>query len=91
MTRMPRIECTVVSNPVIENESPFYLSFHINVKGDVMPATFVGDLARALKNNIRIGDNLIINDGLVDDGKVVFGHLYMETKAAFGRNVNCYA
>jgi len=91
MTKFNKLECVIMSTPIIENESPFYLSFDVKVQGDVVPATFVGNFARALRNNIRIGDRAILRDGLVDNGKLVFDFLHLEPHTAVGRSVNAYA
>ncbi len=91
MTKFDKIDCTIMSTPVIEMESPFYLSFHVKVQNDMVEATFVGNFARALKNNIRVGDRAIIRNGLVDNGKLVFDFMHMEPSTAVGRQVNYYA
>ena len=91
MTKFDELHCVVMSTPIIENESPFYLSFDVKVQGDVIEATFVGNFARALKNNIRIGERAIIRNGLVDNGKLVFDFMHLEPSAAKGRNLNMYA
>ena len=91
MTKFDMLHGTVMSDPIIEMESPFYLSFHVKVENDVVPATFIGDFARALRNNIRVGDKVIIREGLIDNGKLVFSFMHMEKEAAMGRNVNFYA
>jgi len=88
MQKFDSMHCTIMSTPVIENESPFYLSFDVKVQGDVVPATFVGNFARALKNNIRPGDKAIMREGLIDNGKLVFDFLHLEPSSAIGRNVN---
>ena len=88
MTKFDKIDCTIMTTPVIEMESPFYLTFDVQVQGDTVPATFIGNFARALKNNIRVGDKAIIRDGLVDQGKLVFDFIHMEPSTAMGRNVD---
>lgn len=90
MQKFDSLECVVMSTPIIENESPFYLSFDVKVQGDVVPATFVGNFARSLKNNIRVGDRAIIRNGLIDNGKLVFDFMHMEPSAAIGRNLNIW-
>jgi len=91
MNKFDKIDCTIMSTPIVEMESPFYLSFDVKVQGDVVEATFVGNFARALKNNIRVGDRAIIRNGLVDQGKLVFDFMHMEPSTAVGRQVNYYA
>jgi hypothetical protein len=91
MKKFDKIDCVIMSTPIIENESPFYLSFDVKVQGDVVEATFVGDFARALTRNIRIGDRAIIRNGLVDNGKLVFDFMHMEPSTAVGRQVDYYA
>ena len=91
MKKFDALQGVVMSTPIIENESPFYLSFHVKVQNDVVPATFVGNFARALQNNIRIGDRIIMREGLIDNGKLVFSFMHMEDEAATGRNINRYA
>jgi hypothetical protein len=92
MTRFDSLLTIVKSNPIVENESPFYLSFDVQVSSDIMPAVFVGNFARALKNNIRVGDRIILRKGLVDGGKLVFEMVHLEKNLAnIGRNVNYYA
>ena len=91
MEKFESIIGTVVSRPIIEMESPFYLTFSINVGGDIMPATFIGDFARALRNNILPGDRVNPRKGLIDNGTLVFDFMHMEEDAAIGRNVRTYA
>ena len=91
MEKFDALQGVVMSTPIIENESPFFLSFDVRVAGDVVSATFIGDFARALQNNIRIGDRVIIREGLIDHGKLVFSFMHMEDEAATGRNINRYA
>lgn len=91
MTKFGELYCVIMSNPIIENESPFYLSFDVKVQNDVVPATFVGNFARALKNNIRVGERATIRNGLVDNGKLVFDFMHLEPHTAVGRNLNMYA
>jgi len=88
MKKFDKIDCTIMSDPIVEMESPFYLSFDVKVQGDVVPATFIGNFARALKNNIRVGDHTIIRDALVDKGKLVFDFMHLDPSTAIGRNVN---
>ena len=91
MKKFERLMGIVMSAPIVENESPFYLSFDIKVHGDVVPATFVGNFARSLKNNIRVGDRAILRNGLIDNGKLVFDFMHLEPSTAIGRNLNMYA
>ncbi len=91
MTKFDKIDCVIMSEPIVEMESPFYLTFDVKVQGDVVPATFIGNFARALKNNIRVGDHTIIRNGLVDNGKLVFDFMHMEPSTKIGRNVDFYA
>ena len=88
MQKFDTLMCTIMSTPVIENESPFYLSFDVKVHGDVVPATFVGNFAHALRNHIRVGDEGIIRNGLVDNGKLVFDFMHLDPSTAVGRNLN---
>lgn len=88
MQKFKTLMCTVMSTPIIENESPFYLSFDVKVHGDVIPATFVGNFAHALRNHIRVGDEGIIRNGLIDNGKLVFDFMHMNPNTAVGRNIN---
>ncbi len=91
MRKFDSLHCTIMSTPIIENESPFYLTFDVKVQNDVVNATFIGDFARALKNNIRVGDRAIIRDGLIDNGKLVFDFIHLESHTAVGRNINLIA
>ena len=91
MKKFERLMGTVMSSPIIENESPFYLSFDIKIHGDVVPATFVGNFARSLRNSIRVGDRVEPRNGLIDNGKLVFDFMHMEPSTAIGRQVNYYA
>jgi len=91
MKKFDKIDCVVMSTPVIEMESPFYLSFDVEAHGDVVPAIFIGDFARSLKNNIRIGDKGIIRDALMDNGKLVFDFMHLDPTTAMGRNLDFYA
>ena len=91
MQQFDNIMCTIASTPIIEMESPFYLSFDVKVQNDVVPAIFVGNFARSLRNNIRIGDKAILRKGLIDKGKLVFDFMHMEPSASIGRNLNVYA
>jgi len=90
MQRFDALEGIVMSTPIIENESPFYLSFDLKVHGDVVPATFVGNFARSLRNSIRVGDKVMPRNGLIDNGRLVFDFMHMETNAAVGRQVNVW-
>ena len=91
MTKIDHVECTIASTPIVEMESPYYLSFVVDVKGDSVHATFIGDFARSLKNNIRVGDKAIIRDALIDRGKLVFSFLQLDPITAVGRNVDAFA
>jgi len=88
MTKFDNLMCTIMSTPVVEMESPFYLSFDVKVQNDVVPAIFIGNFAHALKNTIRIGEKAIIRDGFIDNGKLVFDFLHLEPHTAIGRNVD---
>jgi hypothetical protein len=88
MTKFDALMGTVVSNPIVEMESPFYLSFDVKVQGDVVPATFIGNFARALRNNIKRGYKVIMRDGFIDNGKLVFDFMHIEPAAALGHNIN---
>jgi len=88
MTKFDKLMGTVMSKPIIENESPFYLTFDIKIQGDVVEATFVGNFARALQNNIHVGDRVIARAGLIDKGKLVFDFLHLEPNTALGRNLD---
>ena len=79
---------TVMSTPIIEMESPFYLTFDVEVGGNVVPATFIGNKARALRNTIRVGDKVMPRNGFIDQGKLVFDFMHMEPSTAIGRNIN---
>jgi len=91
MTKFEQVIGTVRSLPVVEMESPFYLTFDLEVAGDTVQATFVGDMARALKNNIRPGDKVMPRKGIIDNGRLVFDFMHMEPGVAKGRNINFYA
>ncbi len=88
MIKFNRLMGTVMSTPIIEMESPFYLTFDIKVHGDVVPATFIGNFARALKDSIQVGDKVEPRDGFIDNGKLVFDFMHMEPSTAIGRNLN---
>lgn len=88
MKKFDKLHCTIMSTPIIEMESPFYLTFDVKVHGDVVPATFIGNFARALKNNIRVGDEGIIREGFYDNGKLVFDFMHLDPTTAIGRNVD---
>lgn len=91
MKKFEALHATILSTPIIECESPFFLSFDVAVHGDAVPATFVGNFARALQNNIRVGDEVILRDGIIDNGRLVFEFIHMKPEAAIGRNVNIVA
>jgi hypothetical protein len=91
MRKFEALECVIMSAPIVEMESPFYLTFDVEVQGDVVPATFIGNFARALKNNILTGDRVIIRNGIIDNGKLVFDFMHLEPSAAIGRNINTMA
>jgi len=88
MKKFDKLHCTIMSTPIIEMESPFYLTFDVQVQNDVVPATFIGNFARALKNNIRVGEKAIIREGFYDKGKLVFDFMHLDPSAAIGRNVD---
>lgn len=90
MQKFEALMGVVMSAPIIEMESPFYLSFDVKVQNDVVPATFVGNFARSLRNNIKVGDEIIMRDGLIDNGRLVFEFIHMKPEAAVGRNANVY-
>jgi len=91
MTKIDYVECTILSTPIIEMESPFYLSFVVDVKGDSIHATFIGDFARSLRKSLRIGDKAIIRNALIDHGKLIFDFLHLEPHTAIGRQADVYA
>jgi hypothetical protein len=91
MKKFDKLHCTIMSTPIIEMESPFYLTFDVQVHGDMVPATFIGNFARALKNNIRVGEKAIIRKGFFDNGKLVFDFMHLEPHTAVGRNLDMYA
>lgn len=80
----------VISTPVIAMESPFQLTFHAKVQGDVMPVVFTGDFARALQKQIRFGDFVNMN-GFSDKGTLVVGFISLEKQTAAGRNIDVHA
>ena len=90
MPKVENISGNVLSAPVIEMESPFYISFRALVKLDIVQCMFIGDLARALVNNIRPGDEIMIPKAIIDDGRLVFDKMYLDVSAAKGRNINVW-
>lgn len=91
MKKFDNLYCTIMSTPIIENESPYYITFDVEVQNDVVKATFIGNFARALINNIKIGDRAIIRQGLIDQGRLVFDFMHLESHTAVGRNINLIA
>lgn len=91
MTKFDSLYCTIMSTPIIENESPFYLTFDVKVQNDVVNATFIGNFARALKNNIKVGDRAIIRNGFINNGRLVFDFMHLESHTAASRNINLRA
>jgi len=91
MTKFDKLSAVIMSKPIVEMESPYYLTFDVKVSGDVVNATFIGDFARALTRNIHVGDKVVIRRGLIDNGKLVFDFMHMDPSAAIGRNINYYA
>jgi hypothetical protein len=91
MRKFEALECVIMSTPIIEMESPFYLTFDVKVQGDVVPATFIGNFARALKNNILVGGKAIIRDGFIDNGRLVFDFLQLPSSAKLGHTINVMA
>jgi hypothetical protein len=91
MKRAENIMGKLLSAPQIVNESPFYLEFHIDVSGDAMPCMFIGNMARALRNNIRIGDKIFIPNAILDNGRLVFDMVNLELGTHIGRNVDTWA
>jgi hypothetical protein len=87
MTKFDNLHGVVNSVPVVECEQPFYMSFDVKVSGDVVPAFFMGEFARQLQNSLRVGDRIIMREGFIDSGKLVFNFVHMEPGAAKGRNV----
>lgn len=90
MNKFDSLTGVVVSTPIIENESPFYLSFNIRINNDTVPCTFVGNFARALKNNIRVGDMVMPREGIIDNGRLVFSFMHLTPNSAKGRNIDTY-
>ncbi len=91
MKKFDQLDCVIMSIPIVENENPFYLTFDVKVQNDVVPATFIGNFARALRNNIRVGDKATIRKGFIDNGRLVFDFLHLEGKTSTGRNINVFA
>ena len=91
MERFDLIVGTVASVPVVENESPFYLTFDVQVQGDTVPAYYVGDAARAYQRNVVLGDTIVMKKGFVDGGKLVFDFAYLEPRAAKGKHIDTHA
>ncbi len=90
MQKFDKVNCVIMSTPIVEMESPFFLSFDVKVQGDVVPAIFIGNFAHSLRNNIRIGDRAIIRDGMIDNGKLVFDFMHLDPNAAKGRNLDVW-
>jgi hypothetical protein len=90
MSMIDKIGCTIMSNPTIETEQPFIMSFDVKIQGDVMNAMFMGEFARQLKNNIRPGDTGIIREALVERGRIAFTFMHLEPSTAIGRNVSTW-
>ena len=91
MQKFDLLAGTVMSNPIVELESPFYLTFDIRIEGDVVPACYVGNFARASKDNIRQGDTITMRNGLIDGGRVVFDFAHLEPHTSIGRRINIMA
>ena len=91
MKSMDNIPCTILSNPIIETEQPFMMSFGVSIHGDTVEAMFIGEFARQLKNNIRPGDHGVIREALVEKGRVAFTFMHLDPHTAVGRNVDYMA
>lgn len=85
---MDNILCTILSNPVVNTEQPFTMTFGVHIHGDTMEAMFMGEFARTLKNNIRPGDKGVIREATVHGDKIAFTFMHLEPKTAVGRNVD---
>ena len=88
MKTMDMIPCTILSNPVINTEQPFTMTFGVKIQGDTMEAMYMGEYARQLKNNIRSGDKGIIREATVHGDKIAFTFMHLEPETAIGRNLD---
>ena len=91
MKTLDMIPCFILSDPIVETEQPFMMTFGVNIHGDVMEAAFLGEFARQLKNNIRAGDNGIIREATVHGHRIAFTFMHLEPSTAKGRNVDFVA
>ena len=91
MTKFDKLSGIVMSTPIVEMESPFYLTFDIKINGDVLPGCFVGNFARSLQRIIKTGDLITMRNGMIDNGRVVFDFAHLEPHTAKGRQINIMA
>ena len=85
---MDTLPCTILSNPQVNTEQPFTMTFGVRIHGDTMEAMFMGEFARQLQNNIRPGDHGVIREALIDRDRVAFTFMHLEPETAIGRNVD---
>ena len=82
----------IASTPVITCESPMIISCAVNVQRDTVEMNFIGDYARAMKNEIlslRTGDTVKVEGKVVNNVLLVSG-ITMQGKM-IGRNADVYA
>jgi hypothetical protein len=82
----------IASTPIITCESPMIISCAINVQKDTLGMSFIGNYARALKNEIlslRAGDMVKVEGKVVNNVLLVSG-ITMQGKM-IGRNIDVCA
>jgi hypothetical protein len=90
----------VVQDAVVYRESPFTITFNVNLLNDgVVPCALIGSAARALVNSVKRNDRITIEGDFIagkrigfDDNKWTFAveRIHMQGPAKLGRNINKY-
>lgn len=96
---MIKVLAMVISNPIIERESPFMFSLPVSVQGDQVIALFAGSGAKPLFSTPKIGDVVVLEGEMIPghhcgvDYDKVFGvvHSEFDKSTAVGRNISVHA
>ena len=90
MAKFDTVPCTILSDAVVNTEQPFTMTFDVRINGDQMEAMFMGEFARQLRNNVRVGDRGVIREATVHGNRIAFTFMHLEPDTALGRNLNMY-
>ena len=90
MHKFDSVPCIILSDPIVETEQPFMMTFNVWTDQGNKEAAFFGEFARQLRNNVRTGDKCIIREATVHGDKIGFMFMHLSPETAIGRNTDLY-